>query len=83
MTMHQRSFVFSSVSTALLIGTLSSSRGRGQTNLATVRGQVTDRRGDRTKAVVTARETATNLTRTIRRSRTANTFCPTCPPDST
>lgn len=64
MTMHQRSFIFVSVVFSLLLFSIAP-RISAQTSLATVRGQVTDPQGATVPdALVTARETATNLTRT-------------------
>jgi hypothetical protein len=65
MTLHQRSH-FLMFCVVILLGSFLSPRpGGAQTNLATIRGQVVDQQGATVPdALVTARETATNLTRT-------------------
>ena len=64
MTKHQRSSLRVFCVFALLVLLLSPHCGVAQTNLATIRGQVADQQGATVpEAVVTARETRTNLTR--------------------
>jgi hypothetical protein len=65
MTLHQRSHFLMFCVVVLLGSVLSPRPGGAQTNLATIRGQVTDQQGATVpEALVTAREAATNLIRT-------------------